>query len=161
MNQVRLANSLSFLEMRKMTPRSISLADGLPDFTHEILDVAPVMLVDLNVRGVAVSFWEDETLFSRMGFQDISARQIVFGKETETQVSIGWADVTISDRCVLARKDDENETRALLSITYRSYDLDHPKSSLQYSSCICGNLSSLDYVYFQQDLTSFIRYGHL
>lgn len=158
----------------------LDISEELPQFVHQSVESSPkdvLRVIQFSSKGIAISFLETNgKTLCRMGLQDLEVDYIVVNefKEAEMQLSIGWGEVTVLDRCVLAPKADSNlfredtgdgnekvedlysENRKLLTATYRSYDW--ATGELSYSSCMKACVASVTYVYYQQDLSKVIRY---
>eukprot|EP01054_Gregarina_sp_Poly1_P001587 Gregarina_sp_Poly_1__1586@NODE_13_length_23366_cov_172_320786_g11_i0_p1_GENE_NODE_13_length_23366_cov_172_320786_g11_i0NODE_13_length_23366_cov_172_320786_g11_i0_p1_ORF_typecomplete_len4110_score635_11Chorein_N/PF12624_7/8_2e19Chorein_N/PF12624_7/1_7e03SHRBD/PF06650_12/4_7e03SHRBD/PF06650_12/5_5e17VPS13/PF16908_5/1_8e11VPS13/PF16908_5/1_3e03ATG_C/PF09333_11/3e09VPS13_C/PF16909_5/1_4VPS13_C/PF16909_5/61VPS13_C/PF16909_5/72TDRP/PF15683_5/0_26_NODE_13_length_23366_cov_172_320786_g11_i0159812331 len=148
------------------SPNSVDAAlDGtLPRFIGTNLhstSIATSMIIDASVKSVAISFWDDHEIFWRMSLQDLDVCKLQLYETEETQYSmtIGWSEISVHNRCVLAPRLSENN-RYLMNVLLRQYASNHPSlaSPLNYSTCLLGNFSSIDYVYFQQDLSKLVAY---
>eukprot|EP01053_Blabericola_migrator_P000228 Blabericola_migrator_1__227@NODE_105_length_14178_cov_154_704486_g93_i0_p1_GENE_NODE_105_length_14178_cov_154_704486_g93_i0NODE_105_length_14178_cov_154_704486_g93_i0_p1_ORF_typecomplete_len3988_score609_25Chorein_N/PF12624_7/8_1e19SHRBD/PF06650_12/1_5e03SHRBD/PF06650_12/2_7e17VPS13/PF16908_5/5_5e13VPS13/PF16908_5/1_1e02VPS13/PF16908_5/2_3e03VPS13/PF16908_5/7_6e03ATG_C/PF09333_11/4e03ATG_C/PF09333_11/5_6e08VPS13_mid_rpt/PF16910_5/4_2e03VPS13_mid_rpt/PF16910_5/0_00034VPS13_mid_rpt/PF16910_5/3_9e0 len=149
---------------RRDTIKSNALLDGtLPQLVASSLTAGPLpvsMIMDIVVKSAAVSFWEDQNeIFWRMSLQDLHATRTVVDSTGESNVHavIGWTEISVHNRCVLAPRLDGKH---LMSCAFRQYAPDHASltSVLPYSSCLIGDVAPVDYVYYQQDLTKLIAY---
>lgn len=126
--------------------------ESMPDFVGGITHLS--LGVRLRVTGLALSLYEHDRVFSRIGVEDLTCAHIVVNErgESHTWVSIDRAEVAVNGNVVLAPRDRDD---TLLRMELRNYA---PDLHAPLTGCLRVQLAPFVYVYYQQDLSSLMKY---